>query len=183
MSRLRRLFLCDCHFFNTCNLARRRWGLDEQSFELLVHATSSARQEHGFVLLPPGCSYPIIGMLSSIHAIRLTISETRRIIKVKSSLQINYHGEESGSLWQTHFFDHALRTVGDYHQCIDYIHMNPVRRGLVQSPERWLWSSIHDYNGSRSSVLPSIESICPSTAGKAHAAALAAQTRTLGLRQ
>jgi hypothetical protein len=24
---------------------------------------------------------------------------------------------------------------------IDYIHMNPVRRGLVANPEEWLWSS------------------------------------------
>ena len=77
-----------------------------------------------------------------------------KIITVKSTLQINHHGKESGSLWHSGFFDHVLRTVGDYHKCIDYIHMNLVRRKLVHSPEQWPWSSIHDYNGFTSSVLP-----------------------------
>ena len=26
-----------------------------------------------------------------------------------------------------------------------YIHRNPVRRGLVESPEQWRWSSYRDY--------------------------------------
>lgn len=67
MSRLRRLFLCDYYFFITCNLARKRRDFSEQDFGLLAQAISSARQEHG---LPPGCSFPIIGMPSSIPAIR-----------------------------------------------------------------------------------------------------------------
>ena len=153
MSRLRRLFLCDCHFFVTCNLSRKHLQLDEREFRLLANAIVSARQEHGFVLTA------WVFLPDHWHAVvyprhPLTISETMKIIKVKSTLQINYHGKESGSLWQARFFDHALRTVGDYHKCIDYIHMNPVRRKLVHSPEQWPWSSIHDYNGSCTSVLP-----------------------------
>ena len=30
---------------------------------------------------------------------------------------------------------------------IDYIHGNPVRRGLVQRPEDWDWSSARRYAG------------------------------------
>ncbi len=29
---------------------------------------------------------------------------------------------------------------------INYIHANPVRRGLVESPEKWHWSSFRDWN-------------------------------------
>jgi REP-associated tyrosine transposase len=32
---------------------------------------------------------------------------------------------------------------------IDYIHHNPVRRGLVSRPEDWYWSSAQWYSGSR----------------------------------
>jgi putative transposase len=153
MSRLRRLFLCDCHFFVTCNLARKRIQLDEREFRLLSDAIGSARNEHGFVLTA------WVFLPDHWHAVvyppyPLTISETMKIIKVKSTLQVNRHSKGSGSLWQARFFDHALRTVGDHHKCIDYIHMNPVRRKLVQLPEQWPWSSIHDYNGSWTSVLP-----------------------------
>ncbi len=33
---------------------------------------------------------------------------------------------------------------------IDYIHANPVRRGLVERPEEWEWSSARWYGGTRS---------------------------------
>jgi putative transposase len=34
-----------------------------------------------------------------------------------------------------------LRSVADIHQKIAYVHANPVRRGLVECPEDWPWSS------------------------------------------
>jgi putative transposase len=35
------------------------------------------------------------------------------------------------------------------HRQIDYIHNNPVRRGLCEKPEDWFWSSAADYLGVR----------------------------------
>src|SRR6516162_4790454 len=46
------------------------------------------------------------------------------------------------------FFDRALRTVREYNEKVEYIHLNPVRAGLVSRPEDWRWSSVHDYTGS-----------------------------------
>lgn len=39
-------------------------------------------------------------------------------------------------------------------QEIDYIHNNPVRRGLCEHPEGWFWSSAADYAGIRKRPLP-----------------------------
>ncbi len=39
--------------------------------------------------------------------------------------------------------------VSTLHSMIDYIHANPVRRGLVERPEDWLWSSATWYAGLR----------------------------------
>ncbi len=50
-------------------------------------------------------------------------------------------------MWQGRFFDRALRTVKEYHETVEYIHWNPVQRGLVQSPGEWPWSSYRDYAG------------------------------------
>jgi hypothetical protein len=30
---------------------------------------------------------------------------------------------------------------------VEYIHLNPVRAGLVKGAEEWQWSSVHDYTG------------------------------------
>jgi len=55
-------------------------------------------------------------------------------------------------LWQPRFFDRALRTVKEYHEKLEYIHMNPVQARLVNRPEDWPWSSVHDYTGSENRV-------------------------------
>ena len=62
-------------------------------------------------------------------------------------IAINLCRRERGELWQERFFDHALRTVRDYHEKIEYIHLNPVKRGLVKRPEDWKWSSMAEYAG------------------------------------
>jgi putative transposase len=38
-------------------------------------------------------------------------------------------------------YDRNLRSVKDIYEKIKYIHQNPVRRGLVERPEDWPWSS------------------------------------------
>ena len=50
-------------------------------------------------------------------------------------------------LWQGRFFDRALRTVKEYGETVEYIHLNPVRRGLVGHLGQWKWSGYHEYAG------------------------------------
>jgi len=40
-------------------------------------------------------------------------------------------------LWQREFFDHLLRSDESYEQKWQYVRLNPVRAGLVKSPEEW----------------------------------------------
>ena len=49
--------------------------------------------------------------------------------------------------WQPRFFGRALRTVKEYNEKVEYIHMNPVRAGLVSRPPDWKWSSFNEYAG------------------------------------
>lgn len=46
-------------------------------------------------------------------------------------------------------YDRNATSVETVQKMIDYIHMNPVRRGLVERPEDWLWSSAQWYAGVR----------------------------------
>ena len=46
-----------------------------------------------------------------------------------------------GCHWQEGFYDTEVHTEKQFHYLADYIHDNPVRDGLVASPEEWSASS------------------------------------------
>ena len=50
-----------------------------------------------------------------------------------------------GKLWQRQFFDHIIRNQQDFEETLEYIRMNPVRRGLVTNPEDWPYTERLDY--------------------------------------
>ena len=56
-------------------------------------------------------------------------------LKLTSTNSLGRFRGETGELWQGRFFDHALRTVQEYWETVEYIHLNPVRRGLVAKRE------------------------------------------------
>jgi putative transposase len=146
MSRLRRLVLSDRYFFVTCNLLPSRHALGERDFELLASSLVRMRAKHGFALTA------WVFLPDHWHAILyprhpLTISALLTVLKVSSMVAVNRGRGEAGELWQGRFFDHALRTVKEYWETVEYIHRNPVRRGLVKQPEQWRWSSYREYAG------------------------------------
>src|SRR6266508_2041159 len=44
-----------------------------------------------------------------------------------------------GMDWQRDFFDHRLRNHHELEEKTSYILTNPVRKGLCQQPEDWVW--------------------------------------------
>ena len=78
----------------------------------------------------------------------VTISLAMKSAKQSSMSAVNQRRGTDGELWQPRLFDRALRTVGEYNEKVEYIHLNPVRAGLASRPEDWPWSSVHDYTGS-----------------------------------
>ena len=46
-------------------------------------------------------------------------------------------------IWQTSFYDHRVRDLAEYCKMRDYIHNNPVRRGLADASEAHPYSSAH----------------------------------------
>ena len=152
MSRLRRLVLSDRFFFITCRLLPHRGRLEEPEFECLARVVRERREKHHFLLTA------WVFLPDHWHAILfprfpLSISRVMESIKVGSTLRINAGRKESGLLWQPRFFDRALRSVKEYYEKVGYIHLNPVRAGLVKRAEDWPWSSVHDYSGSLSAAV------------------------------
>jgi putative transposase len=48
-------------------------------------------------------------------------------------------------IWQPRFYDFNLRTEHKRIEKLCYTHRNPVKRGLVEEPEQWRWSSYRSY--------------------------------------
>ncbi len=48
-------------------------------------------------------------------------------------------------VWQHRFYDFNVCTEKKRIEKLRYLHRNPVKRGLVASPELWKWSSFRSY--------------------------------------
>jgi putative transposase len=49
------------------------------------------------------------------------------------------------AFWQARFYDFNVRTTKKRVEKLRYMHRNPVKRGLVETPEQWGWSSYRFY--------------------------------------
>ena len=81
-----------------------------------------------------------------------TLSRVMESIKVGSTLRTHAGREKRGLFWQPRFLDRALRSVKEYSEKVEYIHLNPVRVELVKRAEDWQRSSGHDYRGGLSAT-------------------------------
>jgi REP element-mobilizing transposase RayT len=69
-------------------------------------------------------------------------------IKGRSARLINRGSRRSGRLWQDESYDRSIRNGRDLENTIEYVHHNPVRWKLVDSPEQFRWSSLRTiYSG------------------------------------
>jgi putative transposase len=46
-------------------------------------------------------------------------------------------------VWQRRFWEHLIDSEDDFERHLEYIHYNPVKHGLVDSPVDWPYSSFH----------------------------------------
>jgi REP element-mobilizing transposase RayT len=49
------------------------------------------------------------------------------------------------AFWRARFYDFNVWTTKKRVEKLRYMHRNPVKRGLVESPEQWHWSSYRFY--------------------------------------
>jgi putative transposase len=159
MSRLRRLVVSDRWFFITCRLLARRRVLSPSEFAVLAEVIGDRRAEHRF-LLTAWVFRPDHWHAIFYPSYPLTISRVMEAIKDGATKRINRSRQEVGTLWQPRFFDRALRTVREYNEKVEYIHLNPVKAGLASLPEDWSWSTVQDYTGSVQNRVATPSGLC-----------------------
>jgi len=77
------------------------------------------------------------------------MNQYTRWLKRLKSVKPSHKSDSEFQLWEEGF--HSKQIVGDQMmiQKINYIHQNPVKRGYVDAPEHWRYSSARNYTGSK----------------------------------
>lgn len=82
---------------------------------------------HIHVMLEAFDSYPVASIVKSWKG--FTAREVNKLLG------------RAGQFWSRDYFDRYVRNFDHYNNALNYIHMNPVKAGLVDRPEDWLFSS------------------------------------------
>ena len=143
------------HFITTSCYQRRRLLGTARSRDLFLQVLESVRRRYhfvvvGYVVMPehvhllvgePERGNPSVVMqaLKQGFARRL-LARVRRTTDPRQSSMWNTTVEE-GRVWQHRFYDFVVFTAKKRVEKLDYMHNNPVKRGLALTPEQWEWSS------------------------------------------
>ena len=155
----------DLHFI-TCSCYQRRPWLDTgERRDLFLNILEDVRKEHrfvvlGYVVMPEHfhllMSEPQVGTPSTVmqsvkqrFAQRVVPRRRQRHLAGTRPLQSTQGAGHPISrpmpIWQPRFYDFNVWTEDKRIEKLDYIHQNPVERGLVTEPEQWRWSSFRSY--------------------------------------
>jgi putative transposase len=119
------------------------YGVFEQELE-------TVRLRYGFV---------VVGYVLMPEHVHLLVGETRQaslavalqVLKQQTSRKLKKAG--AVQFWQRRYYDFNVWTEQKIVEKLNYIHRNPVERGLVAMPEDWRWSSFRHYaTGERGTV-------------------------------
>jgi putative transposase len=127
------------HFLTFSCFRRRAYLSTVAAMELFEDALERVRLRYlfavaGYVVMPEHVhllvNEPGRGLLSrTVQALKLSVSMRSR----------------ERPFWQAHYYDFNVSTHEKFVEKLRYIHRNPVRRGLVEKPEDWKWSSFRHY--------------------------------------
>jgi putative transposase len=75
--------------------------------------------------------------------------------KMLSGLRLpaTVHSDSRYRVWERRFYPYGVYSDRKRREKLNYMHNNPVKRGLVRSPEEWPWSSYRFYYLNDSSLL------------------------------
>jgi putative transposase len=117
-----------------------------RSRNIFVDVLGDVRDRFGFGL---------VGYVVMPEHVHLLISESKvgtpsiamQMLKQRVSRLVHKEtgNEKSHAFWETRFYDFNVRTKKKKVEKLGYMHMNPVKRGLVDQPGDWIWSSYSFY--------------------------------------
>jgi putative transposase len=152
MVRYRRNFLPGGTFFFTVTLVDRTSRVLVDYIDALRAAIRETRRSYPFVIDAVVVLPDHLHILMTLPDGDADYPNRWRLIKrrftgaiMETGALIKRHRNGEVALWQRRFWEHTIRDAGDLERHVDYIHLNPVRHGLVARVSDWPHSSFHDY--------------------------------------
>jgi putative transposase len=90
----------------------------------------------------------VIGYVVMPEHVHLLLTEPTRasLARALQSLKISVaRRSRENPFWQARYYDFNVFTEGKRIGKLEYMHANPIRRGLVETAEAWRWSSARFY--------------------------------------
>jgi putative transposase len=151
----------DLHFI-TCSCYHRQPQLGKpERRNLLLTILEEVRQKyrfvvHGYVIMPehfhllmtePEVGDPSVVMkvLKERFTRKLRTKGAEGAPLIASFAMSGPSHPEPAPVWQKRFYDFNVWTEDKHVEKLRYMHRNPVKRGLVDHPEHWEWSSFRSY--------------------------------------
>jgi putative transposase len=103
----------------------------------------------GYVVMPEHIHLlvsepPQRALSTAIQALKLGFA--RRVLAERRRIaQTNLFEHSAQRIWQARYYDFNICTAHKRVDKLRYLHRNPVKRGLVEAPELWHWSSFRAY--------------------------------------
>jgi putative transposase len=147
----------DLHFI-TCSCYRRQpWLGTPRRRDLFLTVLERVRRRYqfvvaGYVVMPEHIhlliSEPQVKTPSTVMQ-ALKLGMARRLLaqarRPRDPAQAVLFDLAPQHIWQKRFYDFNVWTEHKRIEKLRYMHRNPVKRGLVASPELWRWSSFRAY--------------------------------------
>jgi putative transposase len=130
----------DVHFVTFSGYRRAPLLTTPQARDIFEQTLEQVRKWYGVY---------IIGYVVMPEHVHLLMTEPERG-KLSVALQmlkqnVAYRVSPGVRFWQPRYYDFNVWTVEKRVEKLKYLHRNPVRRGLVEKPEDWKWSSYRHY--------------------------------------
>jgi putative transposase len=126
------------YFITASTFQRQSLFQSERMAQLFIGVLKHYRRQqkyllHEFVLMPNHFHLLITPALTLERAIQL--------IKGGFSYRAKRELGFTGEIWQPSFYDRRVRDIAEYQAFREYIHLNPVKKGLVSATGEWPYSS------------------------------------------
>ncbi|MCB1886047.1 MAG: transposase [Rhodocyclaceae bacterium] len=152
MSDYRRAWHPGGTWFFTVNLLQRRDNdLLVRHIERLREAVREVRRRHpfaihGWVVLPEHmhCVWELPPSDTDFATRwRLIKSGFSKVLPATERRSAVRRGRGERGIWQRRYWEHRIRDERDYRAHLDYLHVNPLRHGLVKRVADWPHSTFH----------------------------------------
>jgi putative transposase len=152
-------------FITTTIVSFTKVFTEERYFRIAIDNLKFYREKYkflllGYVIMPEHVhfllySFPNLGRISDImrdwkwstafDIKEQCLNDGRDKLLDEFQLNAKRNGRNGYQIWMPRFDDVLIYSKNQFEIKLNYIHSNPVKRGLVDRPEDWLYSSARNY--------------------------------------